>query len=134
MSNEKWRNWEVPYLPNGSVLWENPNRIRPGMFKLFYKCEHNEIQWFKNEPFEAALCYKNIMHAGGTTSKFVFENTETGAQYVMRLQDFETCLMNGAIVYGVILGRWRFRRDSGHYSIVPYELLSTNDFQRASNE
>ena len=131
---ETWRTWKVPYAQDGSVPWVGPKRDDQLYFWSYWgnankPREEDKIIWRPNEPFKAALRFVEMFDGvrGATHSRF--ENTETGAKFIMRHQELEECLRKGVLVHGLILGEWRFQRRSRRYFIVPIEFLSTFDLK-----
>lgn len=127
--SKNWRKWLVAYRPDGSVDW---NRPKEGSTHFrAHRSDAEPINWQPNEPFRAALKFVEMYTYTNSSTHALFENTETGAQYVMRDQDLAFCLQQGVFIHGLILGEWRFRRDSGRCSIVPIELISTYEYKKS---
>lgn len=125
--NNSWEKWQVAFS-GSDVPWK-----RPPEAALKWGRGWNQsgipVDWQPNTPFKAALKFVEMFHEGRSSTHAIFVNLETKGKYVMRNQDLEYVLLNGAIVQGLVLGVWRFRRDSGRCSVVPVELISTYDFE-----
>lgn len=123
---ESWQKWQVAY-DGEDVPWDRPQNDST---HWGWRRDREKIDWRPNEPFKAALKFKEMFHGGRSSTHAVFENLETGGEYIMRNDDLGYVLQNGAIVQGLVLGLWRFRRNSGKCSVVPIELISTYDFEK----
>lgn len=134
-NNQKWREWMVPYVSNGSVPWRMPKvgetHIKDTKWYLSDGIkEGDQIFWKSNDSFRAALKFVKMYHGAKESTHAIFMNTETEAKYVMRNEDLAECLQKGVFIHGLILGEWRFRKDAGRLSIVPIEFLSTVEYKK----
>lgn len=136
-TSQKWREWKVPYVENGSVPWRMPKADDTHIKERRYYLsdgikEGDQVFWKPNNPFKAALKFVRMYHGAKESTHAVFMNTETQAKYIMRNEDLAECLLKGVFIHGLILGEWRFRKDGQRLSIVPIEFLSTVELKNNS--
>jgi hypothetical protein len=111
--------WKVPYLAMkhsyylgyeiGSVPPIIDRRIRrlPNWQKIF--------DWKENEPFFASLKFVPRTYEIG---RLTLENNENGASYSITLGNLRKLLRQGNVIYGVVVGRWKFQKNGDSYSLV----------------
>lgn len=75
----------------------------------------SKYEWRDNETFQANLKFISMVWGG----KALFENTETGARFYMNQTALNKLLSKSTIVFGVVLGTWKFKKHGTSYSIVP---------------
>lgn len=119
---EKWRTWSVPYAADGTVPWRKPSKNAESMY-IEYSRGSEPVFWKPNLPFEASIKLVGLFNGAREKTHFLFENTETGAQYVMRNDDLVYCMEKSVFLYGVIVGTWRFSLNAQRCSIVPVDFI-----------
>ena len=76
--------------------------------------EDRPIDWRENKPFKAA--FKAVKFTGSTSStRILMEDVATGAEFVIREDDFFEALSQMTPLFGVFIGEWIFRKTANKY-------------------
>ena len=72
-------------------------------------------EWRENKPFYASLKFVQVRSDPG---RVTLEHNETGARYSMTLGNLRKLLTKGSIIYGTVIGKWKFQKNGDSYSLV----------------
>lgn len=103
-----WCGNKVPWSLYGSEETYNGFDETTGTWKKM------PIDWRENKPFKASFKVKEF--TGSTSStQVLMVNTATDEEFIMREVDFLEALKQTAVVHGVFIGEWIFRKTSHKY-------------------
>ena len=111
--------WLVPYLLTNSSIYlgYGPGSVPP---QICWRTKRKigwqkHFEWKENEPFFASLKFAPTKYEPG---RVTMENTETGAKYSITMGNLKKMLQKSTVVFGVIVGKWKFQKNGDSYSLV----------------
>ena len=118
MVRKKPEPYKIPFVKKetkwGPPIGSVPDGISPWQMRT-NKAWRDDYDWRDNVKFEANIRFVEFMYSG----KAVFENTETNALYYMSRGALEYLIKNKSLVFGCVLGTWKFKKHGTTYSIWP---------------
>jgi hypothetical protein len=74
----------------------------------------DKYEWKDNEPFDACLKFVKL----GYGAKSLWVSTDTGAEFYLSQSALAEVLRKKSIIYGCVLGTWKFKKHGNSHSIV----------------
>lgn len=109
--------YKIPFIKT-ETRWGLPVGSVPDMISSWDMREkgwEQKYDWRDNKNFEANMKFVEFTYAG----KAVFQNTETEAQFYMSRGALEHLLLSKSLIFGAVLGTWKFKKHGTTYSLWP---------------